>query len=75
MLRSRLFPAALAALAAVLIAGCSTTGPAFNGFDRTVTSSVMPRAAERPAKERYSGMVTNGRTGYVTPRVERRPMF
>ena len=75
MLRSRLFPAALAALAAVLIAGCSTTGPAFNGYDRTVTSSVTLRAAERPAKERYSGMVTNGRTGYVTPRVERRPMF
>jgi uncharacterized lipoprotein len=48
MLRSRLFPAALAALAAVLIAGCST-GPAFNGYDRTVTSSVTPRAAERPA--------------------------
>jgi hypothetical protein len=26
---------------------------------------------QQNAKERYSGMVTNGRTGYVTRRVER----
>ena len=75
MSRSRLFPATLATLAAVLLAGCSTTGPAFNGYDRTVTSSIAPRAAERSAKERYSGMVTNDRTGYVTRRVPSQPMF
>lgn len=75
MSRSRLFPAALAALAAVLLAGCSTTGPAFNGYDRTVTSSTAPRASEQAAKQRYGEMVTNGRSGYVTKRVERQPLF
>ena len=75
MSRSRLFPATLAALAAVLLAGCSTTGPAFNSYDRTVTSSIAPRASEQPAKQRYADMVTNGRSGYVTHRVERQPLF
>lgn len=74
-MRRSLFSAALAVLATILVAGCSTTGPAFNGYDRTVTSSIAPRATERSAKERYSGMVTNGRTGYVSRRVERQPMF
>jgi hypothetical protein len=70
MLRSRLFPAALAALAAVLIAGCSTTSPGFNGSDRTVTSSIAPRQMERSAKERYSGMATQDRTGYIVRRAQ-----
>ena len=67
MLRSSLFPAALAVLATVLIAGCSTSSPA---FDRTVTSSIAPRAAEQAAKQRYSGMATQDRTGYVVRRVQ-----
>lgn len=75
MSRSRLFPATLAALAAVLLAGCSTTGPAFNGYDRTVTSSVAPRASEHSAKQHYAGMVTQDRSGYVTHRVEKQPLF
>ena len=73
MLRSSLFPAALAVLA-VSMAGC-TTGPAFYGYDRMVTSSVAPRTTERSAKARYSGMVTNDRTGYVTRRVLPQPMY
>jgi hypothetical protein len=70
MLRSRLFPATLAILGAVLMAGCSTTGPTFNGYDRTGASSIAPRATQQAAKERYSGMVTNGRTGYIVRRVQ-----
>ena len=70
MRKSRLFPAALAVLATVLVAGCSTTGPAFNGYDRTVTSSIAPRAMERSAKQRYSDMETQDRTGYVVHRVQ-----
>ena len=71
MRRLSVIPAALAALAVVFAAGCSTSG-----FDRTVTSSISPRveqqnARQQNAKERYAGMVTNGRTGYVTRRVER----
>jgi outer membrane biogenesis lipoprotein LolB len=73
MHKRRLFPAALAVLAAVLAAGCSSTSPSFQ--DRTVTSSITPRAAQQTAKERYSGMATEGRTGYVKHRVERQPMF
>ena len=69
MLRSSLFPAALAILATVLIAGCSTSSPAFN-YDRTVTSSIAPRTMERSAKQRYSGMTTQDRTGYVVRRVQ-----
>ena len=75
MRSSRLFPAAIAALATAFIAGCSTSSPAFNGYERAVTSSVSPRTPERSAKERYSGMVTHGRTGYVVRRVERQPIF
>jgi hypothetical protein len=75
MRKSRLFPAALAVVATVLIAGCSTTSPAFNGYDKTVTSSIAPRAVERSAKERYSGMVTQDRTGYVVRRVQPPPMY
>lgn len=70
MRKSRLFPAALAVLAAVLVAGCSTTGTAFNGYGRTVTSSIAPRTMERSAKQRYSGMETQDRTGYVVRRVQ-----
>ena len=71
MRRLSVIPAALAALAVVFAAGCSTSG-----YDRTVTSSISPRveqqnARQQSAKERYAGMVTNGRTGYVTRRVER----
>ena len=69
-MRRSLFPAALAVLATVLVAGCSTSSPAFNGSDRTVTSSIAPRATEGSAKERYSGMVTQDRTGYVVRRVQ-----
>jgi hypothetical protein len=70
MRKSRLFPAALAVLATALVAGCSTAGTAFNGYDRTVTSSIAPRAVERSAKQRYSGMETQDRTGYVVRRVQ-----
>ena len=71
MRRLSVIPTALAALAVVFAAGCSTSG-----YDRTVTSSISPRveqqnARQQSAKERYAGMVTNGRTGYVTRRVER----
>ena len=71
MRRLSVIPAALAALAVVFAASCSTSG-----YDRTTTSSISPRveqqdARQQSAKERYSGMVTNGRTGYVTRRVER----
>lgn len=75
MRKSRLFPAALIALATVFIAGCTTTSPAFNGYDRTVTSSIAPRAMERSAKQRYSGMTTQDRTGYVVRRVQTQPMY
>ena len=68
-MRRSLFPAALAVLATVLVAGCSTSSPGFNG-NRTVTSSIAPRATEQSAKERYSGMVTQDRTGYVVRRVQ-----
>ena len=71
MRRLSVIPTALAALAVVFAAGCSTSGS-----DRMTTSSISPRveqqnAMEQSAKERYSGMVTNNRTGYVTRRVER----
>ena len=33
--------------------------------------SWSPRVEQQNAKQRYSGMVTNDRTGYVTRRVER----
>ena len=56
--------AALAVLAAVFVTGCSTSG-----YDRTVTSSIGPRVEQQNAKRRYSGMVTNDRTGYVSRRV------
>lgn len=75
MRRSSLFSAALAAFAAVLVAGCSTTSPAFRSTDRTITSSIAPRASQQDAKQRYQGMVTNGRTGYIVRRVEPKPMF
>lgn len=75
MRRSGLVSASIVGLAALLAAGCTTTSPAFHGYDRTVTSSISPRAAEQSAKQRYSGMVTNDRTGYVTRRVEPKPMF
>lgn len=66
MRRLSMIPTALAALAVVFAAGCSTSG-----YDRTVTSSISPRVEQQNAKQRYSGMVTNDRTGYVTRRVER----
>ena len=70
MRRLSVIPAALAALAVVFAASCSTSG-----YDRTVTSSISPRVEQQNAKERYSGMVTNNRTGYVTRRVEPQPMY
>ena len=70
MRRLIVIPTALAALAVVFAAGCSTSGS-----DRMTTSSISPRVEQQSAKERYSGMVTNGRTGYVTRRLERQPMF
>ena len=42
------------------MAGCTTSG-----YDRTVTSSIAPCARQQNVKQRYSGMVTNDRTGYV----------
>jgi outer membrane protein assembly factor BamE (lipoprotein component of BamABCDE complex) len=65
MRRLSVIPAALAALAAVFVAGCSTSG-----YDRTVTSSIGPRVEQQNAKQRYSGMVTQDRTGYVTRRIQ-----
>jgi hypothetical protein len=65
MRRLSVIPAALAALGAVLAAGCSTSG-----YDRTATSSIAPRTTERPTKERYSSMVTQDRTGYIVRRVQ-----
>ena len=66
MRRLSVIPTALAVLAVVFAAGCSTSGS-----DRMTTSSISPRVEQQNAKERYSGLVTNGRTGYVTRRVER----
>ena len=70
MRRLSVIPTALAALAVVFAAGCSTSGS-----DRMTTSSISPRVEQQNAKERYSGMVTNNRTGYVTRRVEPQPMY
>lgn len=75
MPKSVLFSVPMIGLAALLAAGCTTTSTAFNGYDRTTTSSVPSRAAEPPAKQRHSGMTTNDRTGYVTHRVEPKALF
>jgi hypothetical protein len=66
---------AIAAILALAVAGCSTTSSGFREGDRTVTSSITSDISRSSAKQRYSGMITNGRTGYVTPRVEPKPMF
>ena len=65
MRRLSIIPAARAALAVVFVAGCSTSG-----YDRTITSSIAPRVEQQNAKQRYSGTITNDRTGYVTHRVQ-----
>ena len=71
----RLFPALLAVLAVVFVAGCSTSRSGFPGYDRTVTSSISPGAPQRTAQRRPSDLVTNDRTGYVSRRVVQEPMF
>jgi hypothetical protein len=71
MRRSYLFPATLAVLAAVFVAGCSSTNSAFQGADQTTTSSInqSPEPPNRAGPAPASEMITEDRTGYVKPSV------